>query len=339
MNLRKMIAIFLVLALLLPLAGCNIASEGKVTVYLVTSESKINAEGVEYARTEYEYDANGNITCQSSFSNGEKQSYEEYVYDEHGNQCSYIKYYVHDGKTIKDHRWTKVGEYDDLGRIIKETCTQYDAPAGTWLYTYDEKGQLVSRYGYTTNNQLHYANEYEYDTNGRVTKHTIYYSADKQRLWGYRYEYDSNGLLINEIKFEQDKDTSRTEYTYDKNGNKLSATLHKNENSSRLSDTWEYDRKGNLLVHTVYNSEGKESHRYEYAYNLSGDMTEYHYYQKGESFRNYFYQRDMNGCIKTTRYGENVFKYQYIKILVTPEQAAKLQEWATDEGVHIHIKN
>ena len=53
MNLRKMIAIFLVLALLLPLAGCNIASEGKVTVYLVTSESRINAEGVEYARTEY----------------------------------------------------------------------------------------------------------------------------------------------------------------------------------------------------------------------------------------------------------------------------------------------
>ena len=95
MNLRKMIAIFLVLALLLPLAGCNIASEGKVTVYLVTSESKINAEGVEYARIEYEYDANGNITYQSSFSNGEKQSYEEYVYDEHGNQCSYIKYSCH----------------------------------------------------------------------------------------------------------------------------------------------------------------------------------------------------------------------------------------------------
>lgn len=150
--------------------------------------------------TVYDYDENNRL-IHKHVEDDYNNVYEHitYTYDESGNIISSV---LNDSlMTITNY------EYDEYGRVIRESdCID------TYHYHYDEYDNISCIINTTTNDVIHYSNEYE---NNRLVR-----AISEEDIT--EYEYNEKGYLINKTvkSMASDGDILYTiifRYTYDEN--------------------------------------------------------------------------------------------------------------------------
>ncbi|MCD8361529.1 MAG: sigma-70 family RNA polymerase sigma factor [Lachnospiraceae bacterium] len=172
-------------------------------------------------RTEYSYDANGNLLSEIEYDSAGQTNYSyTWEYDADGNQITevYMMYYSGDF-LLSD---TAEYSYDENGNRIAEYNTQkdssYSETSSHCTYEYDSYGNIIKQnyYGETRSSTVEYL--YTYDENGNIlSKETV----DGEETSTRSYTYDENGLLLSETE-ELYGETELITYTYDENGNMAS---------------------------------------------------------------------------------------------------------------------
>lgn len=154
-------------------------------------------------------------------------------------------------------------EYDNEGRIIKQTETDSEYGGGTYTYEYDydSTGKKVCSRMYRENASNYQKTLYEYDTNGNLTTSKEYLvsaeNPDGRPFYMTLYEYDGEGR---EIKNEQ--------YVYSDFGE---------EQSFNRRTEKEYTEEGKLLKISYYDADGLAEYML-YYYNEHGATSAYEIY-------------------------------------------------------------
>ena len=189
----------------------------------------------------------------------ELDSWEEYEYDDSGNQTKKTPLYPLD-------RLTR--EFDAEGRCVRELQTgeSYDpwrdAP-GLYEYVYDEAGRRTGRTRSIGGVQLG-RSDYDYDEKGVLIRMDNCDAAGE--LTEHRYEYDGAGLLKTESVYEEDGSLrGRGEYEYDAAGKLIAFTVYL-QNKIKIRAVYEYDAEGRNTAKNVFSGDGEMDYRTEYEY-------------------------------------------------------------------------
>ena len=189
-------------------------------------------------------------------------------------------------------------EYDNLGRISKESRPMYES--GTHIF--EENGTIVGLDSYS---------DYVYNDKGLLEKIIYYHSniyAGFLNLRTYTYLYDNDGNKIREVvEYPQINQTDSTLYYYENNRLKREDKYSEGYNGS---DVWssklityidyEYDNQGKLIKETTYFAEDNSNtpfrinkHSYQYGVNVKTEVFSYANNEKiGEVKR--FYDKNLN---------------------------------------------
>lgn len=220
---------------------------------------------------QYEYDADGKLSCISFFSNisGDLQSKQIYkdgvlveeqkyaaAYPE--SKLSSIKYYAYDKDGLLTKSWTDQNE---------QNRAEYEC---------DGTGNITKLIGYSMDKVYETCKTgYEYDNRGNITKHEIYYRERKDDLG------TKDGMLnyVEEYKYDNDSRVlERNNITYRYNSGKK-----ENEISQKQSYTYKYDEQDNVVEMSCLTygyRDGKEQEpgapaitTYVYTYDKHGNWT------------------------------------------------------------------
>lgn len=158
-------------------------------------EKSIKPESDEeiYNRKEYEYSDDGLHIIEKNFDWNNEFDY------------SYETVYDLDGKIIEKSRYRSSGILDKKS-----------------VYTYDDKGHLISEAIYNKNDEKtrEYTTEYEFDEFGFVVKQIEYSDGDLSK--SYEYENDEYGNHTKILNYDKTGYlSSREEYKYDEYGNAI----------------------------------------------------------------------------------------------------------------------
>lgn len=253
---------------------------------------------LENGFVEYTYDEKGNLVKSS-----DSDVISKYYYDDKGNLVKhekidandtliYVRIYkydsenrlVFDEKEEKNEYSKQTWQYDDKGRLVKETSEGFSIGSifaeGTTTYVYDDNGLLKTKsldrgfsrpeiytYEYYGNGLLksvrrdsdaiansYEINTYEYDEKGNLIKHVQQKDPEiNLETTTFEYEYDDQNRLVKECKTSDPEGREyydETRYTYDENGNlveKYNDTTYK-----RTYYYYEYDAKSQLIKETTY---------------------------------------------------------------------------------------
>lgn len=181
------------------------------------SESYTDPKGNTVLRTKdkagrlYQVNNNGFITTYTYFANGNLQkleypngSSEQYTY--YANNKLHTLVNKQGSSTIEAFSY----EYDGAGNMTGKADRK-----GTTVYTYDELNRLQ-----TVTEPGEKVTAYEYDAAGNRISETITIGSDATRI---EYEYNGQNRLIGTKTLVNSEETGGTEYSFDNNGNVLSA--------------------------------------------------------------------------------------------------------------------
>ncbi len=210
----------------------------------------------------------------------------------------------------------------------KETCYEYDwyftdgAFEYSWEYEYDAVGKLTKMTNYIVgwSNDIvsdHY-HEYVYDTVGNMISDTDYFADGRWYYW-FDYEYDSNGLMTKKIynchvntnngdPFGSDIHASSEDvFEYDEYG-RLKKEIH--YDSYNKLDDWsekEYDIAGNLIKDAYYDGDGSLERYTTFEYDNQGSIIKKAYYNGDDNLSvSYVNEYDEQGnLIKSEHYGSD----------------------------------
>ena len=196
--------------------------------------------------------------------------------------------------------------YDSDNNVLSETIITNGSVLESVSYTYFASGEVESSTRIFGNGR---PLKTTYDIHGNPLSYVGESSSQE-----YSYTYDNNGNILEQIYvFKEGGNsgrvvTTKTVYTYDDKGNKL--TMNGQTGASTFSGTWEYDDNGNLIHSTsttdnvkestcVYNSNGKKISQTDVS-QLDGKETTYtwEYNEMGKAT-----VQKINGKVKT------MFKY------------------------------
>ena len=242
-------------------------------------------------KTLIEYNEYGSSTRYYFNKKGQLVSYQTYSSD--GNKVKEIMFeYTDDGKlkTMKSDESLSV--FTQLpNNVLQETVTVNISgiKAGeTYLYTYDSKGNLLSKErkakrGY---DGINYKELYEYDSAGRllVKKYDLAYMKNRKDSFGGNYnekdnmevyQYDTNGQLIKYTQYDTDGKIEliedykggvlvskqeyilgnfreRTKYIYNNTTHQIREEYYEDKTGAKPSSTkvyqLTYDKMGNLIL-------------------------------------------------------------------------------------------
>lgn len=210
-----------------------------------------------------------------------------------------------DALVVKESTYYAVGEpesavtfeYDENGRLVKQTeynkgeifqswDYKYDGdsiqksesyfyngastePSMIDKYEYDEKGNVTKEASYKMDGSLIIENksEYEYDNEGNILSKTTTDSAGGE--YKEVYQYADDGKVASMTHSHQDggvmTEDRKEEYEYDENGY-LVKEIHYLDGEKRTISTFEYDEYGNVLKEKVTAADGGRSHCTIYEY-------------------------------------------------------------------------
>ncbi|MCM1092211.1 MAG: protein kinase, partial [Butyrivibrio sp.] len=188
--------------------------------------------------------------------------YEEFTYDENGNQLTELNQYdwgSYEYTNTYDengNRLTLRGEID--GRLYSSEVNTYDANGNALTLTsmyYNEDG--------TTTSSVY---QYSYDADGNKLIQRYEYEKDGTLVESQEYTYDASGNELT-MRWEKEKALYRLEEaTYDVAGNKLTEIVYNGDGTIYERTRYYYDEKGNMLSYTVYDADDKISYKGEYTY-------------------------------------------------------------------------
>ena len=145
--------------------------------------------------------------------------------------------------------------YDGV-RLVSATTQE-----GTMTLTYDESSKTATT---SIGNLLEY--KMTWDEKGNIVKDYQRYESGYEV--SYVYSFDDEGRPLSSYGVEGEKQTNKVEFTYDKNGNKLTEVYYTEDGLNTVNTKWEYDDKGNLVKKTTL--DGEES--YTNTYDEKGNM-------------------------------------------------------------------
>lgn len=117
-------------------------------------------------------------------------------------------------------------DYDSQGKRTEMRC--FNSFGEQYLrceYSYDIQGDLVKKTYYNSEG-VYYWIEYEYDSQRRKIKESLYCSNRGDLLIWFEYSYDSQGNMIGEKWYSEGEMNKRYEYGYDSRGNLISEIVH-----------------------------------------------------------------------------------------------------------------
>ena len=229
-------------------------------------EQEYDEDGKKTDRTEYTYDANGNLLERSgSYSyDGETTTFKEVcTYDANGNKLTEKEY------RNNELQYERTTTYTAFNKPAKEVVNNYGDET-IYTYTYDEHENVISckterkfadrdSYSY----EEIYENTYEgdklvevkcyndgtleeytkYDANGNEILRVYYFGDDGEESSRYETIYDTNGNVLKRIE-KWDEKSNITTYTYNSKGDCIEAVeTYGDEERSRI--TYNYDDNGN----------------------------------------------------------------------------------------------
>jgi len=226
-----------------------------------------DADGQIERWTDYEYNADGQLTCQISYR-GQGTD----------NITSKYEYIYEGGVRIR--------------RIYSSYSTRYDGGkiTGTYLYlvrnTEYANGTQASEENvyYNSDGSVNYRLNAVYGQNGRVLTETRVDEKNSKNSYTEYYEYDNSGNLIKQYRMDQDnREAQRYEYTNDANGNRTErvyyrlSTVGGEQKLEQYSRTvYTYDGASNLTEQKEYywrNGEWILSSRTANSYDENGNET------------------------------------------------------------------
>ncbi|MGM9640192.1 MAG: zinc-ribbon domain-containing protein [Faecousia sp.] len=220
--------------------------------------------------------------------------------------------------------------YDNRGnRLTKTVCDKNGDMEEYYQYTYDKSGNLLAIDEYDEDEELRYTTEFEYDDSGKRVSGQRY-DKDGDPHGDYKYTYDNHGNLVEKV-FQTSSDYGDPiyiyTYTYDEAGNLLSEDRYPvNISDVHNMYTYEYtfDSKGRVESRTKFLNGNKQLEYQEYEYDGDGNLI---HSILADNYKTYYYEYtyDSHGN-KTSaeRYNEDGdlewscnYKYEAIKVPVS----------------------
>ena len=180
---------------------------------------------------------------------------------------------------------------------IPAADTSVEAPeeTGKWLMT------RITRY--SADGSIRNQNEYEYDSDGKLTKYTYVDNEYGYEQW-HKFEYDANGNQIKSTNYNADGSVGWwAAFEYDANGNQIRQTDFDADGNISWWAVYEYDANGNQIKWTDYNADGSISGWGEYEYDTDGKPLKYTYFNADGSINRWYedeYDSDGNWIKETT---------------------------------------
>lgn len=221
------------------------------------------------------------------------------TYDNNNNVLS-KKCLSKDGKTSCDICYT----YDNDNNVLSEIRKTNGKTIYEIKNTYYENGDIKSKKQKVKSGRN---SKTTYDKYGNILSNKITDENGKKSSDEYKYAYDDNGNILKCTKISKShyygsgKTTVTSDYTYDKNGNKLTLK-EKINNGFNVKSTltkWEYDKKGNLIHYTSNNDEIKES---TYTYDTNGNkLSETNVYALDDRVRTKTWEYNTKGKVTSEK--------------------------------------
>ena len=174
----------------------------------------------------FTYDEHGNNIRVTDLDG---KNWEERTYDEHGNLIGRKDSIVGEIKVEPEDAYKTDREFDDQGRVIKETVHHEDYDEVS-IYAYDSDGNLLT----IKDEKGNLKERHTYDQNGNQTKSEWFYGDGYSSV--DTYEYDKDGKLIKMFWDQADPEGNhwKTEVTitYDQDGNCLEENYKHSDGST-----------------------------------------------------------------------------------------------------------
>lgn len=220
--------------------------------------------------------------------------------------------------------------YDKKNNILSKNCLSKDGKTSCDIcYTYDNDNNVLSEIRKTNGKTIYeikntyYENgdikskkqkvksgrnsKTTYDKYGNILSNKITDENGKKSSDEYKYAYDDNGNIIKCTNISKNKyygsgkTTTTSNYTYDKNGNKLTLKeeIDNGFNVKSVLTKWEYDKKGKLIHYTSNNDEIKES---TYTYDTNGNkISETNVYALDDKVRTKTWEYNTKGKVTSVK--------------------------------------
>ncbi|MGL4632232.1 MAG: hypothetical protein ACRCVT_13605 [Leadbetterella sp.] len=222
------------------------------TIKTIDEDGKV--EKIEY------FDENGNVIKKGSFSEDNKiQIEEEYLYDTDAKIVEERKYDFQG----KIHSTTK-HFYNRSNKLIKSQMEQFDKIEATWIYEYDENGNMIIE-TQTSESSGNSITKFKYDlANNLIQENKSNGKIDEGEVIKYKYNREKQ-LIEKKNHVNYFNTTIKQTYIYSEKG-KVAEVLEKSSNGVSSKSTYQYN-ENDLLVSQVWKSSlGKESHKTNYEF-------------------------------------------------------------------------
>ena len=189
-------------------------------------------------------------------------------------------------------------QYDKKGKTIKMSSKQQGTTIN-FIDVYNEEGQIIESASRDDANTLLSKNVYEYDERGNLTKHDLetpdgnsfmtrlnaYDSNDRlierqECVAGIcddktTYTYNNNNKVAEEIRYDKDKITKKTVYTYDAHGNLTEKNVYAADNTLQQRVVSSFDKNNNEVKVSFFDKDGNntKTETYEYTYDKKKNWT------------------------------------------------------------------
>ena len=313
---------FLVTIILLSLACCD--SVDKTGLYLMTEKRDEDGQLLEVL----EYDNAGNLSRLIYYSHGEPQGYYDFEYDQNNNLTrSFVYDQVPGSSPNMQPKWHLEQLYDQNGNRTEQRIHKYDSEVSHTVYMYDTKGNLIKEIHTTDSGS--YFSTYEYNEKGILQQKKDYTLVSNDEILYGVYTYNTVGNIIQERRYMDGKEFSRTEYQYDEKGN-LTQRISCTGTKITSHTEYEYDEKGHLIMTAAPPDTGSYI---KYSYNEYGNVILEVHYQAGKEAKRitYSYAYDTKGCAVIA---EDGCSKQYKRLQVNKEQADDILEKHSNLFIH-----
>ena len=210
-------------------------------------EETYNSNGLLFSTIIYEFGINDAPT-----------GYKSFEYDKNGRKTLMTSFVAETGKDYSEEYRTSY-EYDSDGNITKAVSTIDGKTVSVTAYEYKD-GLLIDEKNYEGESFVASEYKYEYGADGRKTRCVRIDNMEGDTTEN-RYTYTSSGLLLADLSYGDDgKVISRTEHSYDANGNAVKLSVY-NAKGGLISSTlneYTYDDYGNIKRCAVTHSDGSK---------------------------------------------------------------------------------
>ena len=230
-----------------------------------------------------DYDASGNMVRDKHL--GDEGYTYNYVFDENGNLIRETKLNV-DG-TVETQQ---VYEYDAAGHMTKKTFAVADGVAGnSHVYGYDASGFLVLDTEYNPDGTVCQTIGFENDSYGNPVKQTQRNPDGEMYEVRNEYEYDSNGNISKCTTYRGGELNGWTETSYDDKGHITSEKVFLPDGANKSWIDYEYNENGDMNVQTIYKEDGSIFQIIMYGYDSNGLAIETKFDSNGDIVEMYQY--------------------------------------------------